>query len=319
MKETYLLSIKEALNRYTNNFADIKDILKDYEEMYDDAISSGKSPAEVEAMLGDPNDIVDALKETLSVKRERRTRGNKIVAISPFLATMLFFITGFYLNSWQFGWMFFLMIPVLGILFNSPRRDRIVALSPFASLIAMMLIGFLTERWELAWLPFLSIPVLGYFTHGKRVDAIIFFILIVLGIGFYILYGETNGYQFSWLGFTPAILYAVIRGDITVSFGDLRGQDRRKAWLFVSFALSMVALFILIGYFYNAWGWSWQFVLLIPMMAIALFGKSNLVALMPFISLILFYSLGYFFGLFHISWIAFLLIPITAILTSKTN
>ena len=29
MKADYLVSLKEALNKYTNNYADIKDILKD--------------------------------------------------------------------------------------------------------------------------------------------------------------------------------------------------------------------------------------------------------------------------------------------------
>lgn len=61
MKADYLGSLKEALNKYTNNYADIKDILKDYEEMYDDALSSGKSEAAVEAILGDPHEVVEAV------------------------------------------------------------------------------------------------------------------------------------------------------------------------------------------------------------------------------------------------------------------
>lgn len=317
MKADYLVSLKEALNKYTNNYADIKDILKDYEEMYDDALSSGKSEAAVEAMLGDPHEVVEALKDTLTQKQVRRTQGNKIVAVSPFVATICFFISGFYFDGWQYGWLFFLMIPMLGIIFNSPRRDRIVALAPFISVIAMMLIGFLTEYWEYAWLPFLSIPVLGYFTHGKKLDAWVFFMLILLGIAGYVVFGQMYGFNVSWLSFAPAIIYSILRGDIAINFGNLKGQERRKTILFLGFSISMIALFLLIGYFYNAWAWSWQFVLFIPMMAISIFGKANIIAPMPFLSVIIFYSLGYFFDLFYISWIAFLLVPITAILVSK--
>lgn len=180
-----------------------------------------------------------------------------------------------------------------------------------------MLIGFLTGYWEYAWLPFLSIPVLGYFTHGKKLDAWVFFILVVLGIAGYVVFGQMYGFNVSWLSFTPAIIYSFIRGDIAISFGNLNGQERRKTLFFLGFSISMIALFLLIGYFYNAWAWSWQFVLFIPMMAVSLFGRANIIALMPFISVIIFYSLGYFLDMFHISWIAFLLIPITAILASK--
>ena len=317
MKETYLAEIKSALSVYTNNYADIKDIIKDYEEMYDDAKLSGKSDIEIEAMLGNPEDIVEALKDTLSTKRERRSKGNKIVAVSPFIATMLFFITGFYFEGLTYGWLFFLMIPMLGIIFNSPRRDRLVALSPFLSVIAMSLIGFLTGHWELAWLPYLSIPTLGYIAHGKKLDSVVFILLVTLGIAFYIIYGNYESYGVSWVGFGPAVIWSILRGNMTISFGDLKGQERRKTLLFVSFVISILALFLLVGYFYNAWAWCWQFILLIPMMAISLFGRANIVALMPFMSVILFYSLGYFFDLFHISWIAFLLVPITAILFSK--
>lgn len=186
--------------------------------------------------------LIVLLKDTLTQKQVRRTQGNKIVAVSPFVATICFFISGFYFDGWQYGWLFFLMIPMLGILFNSPRRDRIVALAPFISVIAMMLIGFLTGYWEYAWLPFLSIPVLGYFTHGKKLDAWVFFMLIVLGIAGYVVFGQMYGFNVSWLSFAPAIIYSILRGDIAINFGNLKGQERRKTILFLGFSISMIAL-----------------------------------------------------------------------------
>lgn len=317
MKETYIAALKDALSIHTKNYADIKDILKDYEEMYDDALASGKTPEAIEAMLGAPEDIVEALQETLSTNRVRRHKGNKIVAISPFLASIGFFISGFYMDGWYYGWMFFLMIPMLAILINAPRRDKLVAISPFISIIAMMSIGFSTGRWELAWLPFLSIPVLGHFTHGNKLSSWLFLFFVLLGIGIYLYYGETESYALSWIGFVPAIIYSIIRGDITISWGELRKQEPHKAAIFLSVILISLGLFIGLGVLIQAWAWSWLFLLAIPMISIVLFAKANIIALMPFISVILFYTTGYFFGLFEISWLAFLLVPITAIIASK--
>ena len=317
MKQDYIDRLKSELNQYTTNFADVKDIVRDYEEMYDDALQTGKTPEEVEAMLGDPIDIVDELKESLSLKQERRSKGNKIVAVSPFIATICFFITGFYFDGWVFGWLFFLMIPMLGILFNTPRKEKFVALSPFISVIFLITIGFTTGRWELAWLPFLSIPVLGYFSDNKKWVSFTFLGLVLLGIAVYVYVGETYGFQLAWLCFIPAIIFSIIRGQIVVSFGDLKGQERKKVLSLIGVILLTIGLFVGFGLAFDDWGWSWMFVLGIPMTAIILFAKGNTVALMPFISVVIFYSLGFFFDMFHISWIAFLLIPITAILVSK--
>ncbi len=44
------------------------------------------------------------------------------VAYAPFVATILFYSTGFFLGWWQYSWMFFLMIPILGVL--SSHKDE---------------------------------------------------------------------------------------------------------------------------------------------------------------------------------------------------
>ncbi len=46
-----------------------------------------------------------------------------LVPYSPFVATILFFSTGYFLGWWQFSWMFFLMIPILGVLSSHGERD----------------------------------------------------------------------------------------------------------------------------------------------------------------------------------------------------
>ena len=59
--------------------------------------------------------------------------------------------------------------------------------------------------------------------------------------------------------------------------------------------------------------------LLVPMIAI-LTGKDKkhlLVALSPFVAVIVFFTLGYFFNLWIVSWLAFLMIPILGIIDGK--
>ena len=50
--------------------------------------------------------------------------GATIMAFVPFLALGLFFIAGFVWNGWAWGWLFFLLIPVLGILIYGPGADN---------------------------------------------------------------------------------------------------------------------------------------------------------------------------------------------------
>jgi hypothetical protein len=54
--------------------------------------------------------------------------GASIMAFMPFVALGLFFISGFVWNGWAWGWLFFLLIPVAGIIIYGPgaqyRRRR---------------------------------------------------------------------------------------------------------------------------------------------------------------------------------------------------
>lgn len=49
--------------------------------------------------------------------------GATIMAFVPFLALGLFFISGFVFNGWAWGWLFFLLIPALGVVIYGPGSD----------------------------------------------------------------------------------------------------------------------------------------------------------------------------------------------------
>jgi hypothetical protein len=44
---------------------------------------------------------------------------SNFVAYTPFIAVMLFFLVGHYFNLYHLSWLFFLMIPIAGVLKES--------------------------------------------------------------------------------------------------------------------------------------------------------------------------------------------------------
>ncbi|QAY72403.1 DUF1707 domain-containing protein [Agromyces protaetiae] len=50
--------------------------------------------------------------------------GATIMAFVPFLALGLFFIAGFAWGGWAWSWLFFLLIPIAGVVIYGPASDR---------------------------------------------------------------------------------------------------------------------------------------------------------------------------------------------------
>jgi uncharacterized membrane protein len=76
-----------------------------------------------------------------------------------------------------------------------------------------------------------------------------------------------------------------------------------------------VALFMVLGFYFELWHPGWLVFLLIPVTAIIFETKKRerLMALTPFLAVALFMVLGFVFNLWHPGWLVFLLIPVTAI------
>ena len=361
MKRDYLNKLKDALIENQASKKDIDEILSDYDQLYDDALNSGKNDAEVWQMLGTPEEVVQDLRDTLQLKKEKTIK-TKIIAVMPFISLIVFFILGFYQNLWHPGWLVFLSIPMSAILLQTRLKDGLVALMPFLSVIIFLILGWGYDLWHPSWLVFLSIPVVAILLNTELKDlpvaispfvaAITFFILgfnyglwnpgwlvfliipmlgllheknivklilyelsFLIAIGFYLYMGYIeSSWAFGALGFLLPVAIGLILGDVHFMMGDLRGVERKKAITMVSLVVVAAGVFVALGIGLNGWAWAWQVFLLIPVMAIILFDKFRLTAIMPFIAVILFFSLGFFLGLFHISWLAFLLIPITAII-----
>ena len=124
--------------------------------------------------------------------------GATIMALTPFVAVALFFLSGF-LVSFVWAWLWFLLIPVAGIIIYGPgsgrrsesmsgdagasdtdaRRPRalggaigvsIMALVPFVALGLFFVFGF-GFSFALSWLWFLIIPVAAIIIFGPGSDS----------------------------------------------------------------------------------------------------------------------------------------------------
>ncbi len=173
MRETFFKKLQENLLVVFSD-KDTAAIIKDYEELFADYVESGLSEVEVISKLGDPKDIVRALieenkKVMPTLKKSNvtlpRRGGEKIIAASPLIAVLTFFLLGFVFDAWHPGWLVFFIIPVSAIIFTPYRKDKMTALSPFLAVTLFILIGtFIPNGFRYAWTIFFIIPLIAIFT-----------------------------------------------------------------------------------------------------------------------------------------------------------
>ena len=316
MKNKYLETLKNKLYEFQANKDDIKDILNDYSQLYDDMLDTGKTDEEVYKVLGDPHSVAYDLIDTLRIKRKKDIR-NKLIALMPFICVITFMAIGLSTDIWHPTWMVFLSIPVVAIALSTGSKEMLVALMPFVSVIVFMLLGTYRDLWNPGWLVFMSIPMVALLLDYKNWKSLVIFSSFVIAISFYLYYGYTfDDWRVGALGFALPLLVSIFFGEMKILFDfPKEGPERKNAILMLSVVLFAIASFLLLGLLLDGWIYAWQSFLLIPVLAILLFNKKfSLTPLMPFIAVVIFFNLGMFVGLWTISWMAFLLIPIVAII-----
>lgn len=362
MKDNYLLELRSLLDGYKMEENEKNDILADYGDMYDSWIEKGYDEESTIKKLGSPRSIIRDLTEGYKRAEKPLPGSEKLIALSPFIALIAFFILGLGYDLWHPGWMVFFLIPVTAIIVEMGKtRDPHIttALSPFVAVAIFLILGFQFQLWHPGWVVFIIIPILGVWNSRNEMSLfallvslspfaatityiflgrygywaegwVVFLIIPMLGmlsnknklevfiwevlciggiIGYlYILMGDTGYETYAWLTFIPVILYSPIAGNWKIFGGNT--PLRYKVVSVVAAALFLG--FGLLGY----WEVSWIAWLIIPVYAIITEskGKEKLVALSPFIALVIFFFVGYVFDAWSISWMAFLLIPIIAII-----
>jgi uncharacterized membrane protein len=242
--------------------------------------------------------------------------GETIIALTPFIAVIGYGILGFGFDLWHPGWLIFLIIPVTAILIEVRKNgllDLLTALSPFVALVIFFLYFGENDLWVPGWLIFLMIPAIGAFHEKNKLRFFIIELLLLGGAGLYLYIGSTyDMYDWALFAFVPITIYALVTSE-----GSIINIPKEYRIIILIAGVIYIGLGLLspvVGY--NLWAWAWLIFFLIPVYAILTEADKNeqIVAIMPFISVVIFYTLGFFFGWWAYSWMAFLLIPVVAII-----
>ncbi len=76
------------------------------------------------------------------------------------LATVIYVVIGtIYNDFWRYGWMIYLLIPIITISVKKSSKFSFSAISPFVATIVFFSLGFFADLWSISWLAFLMIPM----------------------------------------------------------------------------------------------------------------------------------------------------------------
>jgi uncharacterized membrane protein len=330
-KTSFLEALREALMDRDVSGKVIEDTIKEYASMIDDALESGESIETFIKRMGSPEKVAKAL-----AKQQQPPR-NKFAALSPFIATIAFFLIGVIYQAWHPGWLVFLLIPIAGIL--TSKKIQWGGLLVFVILIVFILGGWQTNLYNPLWSLFLIlIPFGGQKDLPSAKVQMIAKVYTVIAVAIYhvwvvyALFSRIGGVPDPWVLIwplsilIPIVVYAFINGTIRISIGSFNNaKDKQFTIMGLSFAGFVTITYVTLGVIIPGfWHPGWLLFLLIPVVFILLGNKKfPLVPLSPFIAITLFILVGEYVSVpgqdtgYTLSWLFFLLIPITGILFSK--
>lgn len=328
-KQEYLLSLKTLLNQYDIEEDTKDDIMNDYASLWQQYQELNMDDVDIISKLGNPKDIIHELtegyiKKEIKAHHQKKSFHNKLIALTPFIALVLFFAGGFLINQgFSFSWIAFLIIPMTAIILEGPHNiiEKLTALSPFIAVILFIpILGFWLNLWHPGWIVFLMIPIIGGLTHPSRMKR--FLIsggLLMTSITFIILDQFLSLGMFSISSYVsiPYSMFVFIPV-IVILLVEWIKQITKNGIMYAILLVSSIALYVWISIEYQLWAFAWIIFFSIPVYAILKQApkSSKLVALMPFISTSLFMILGYF-NYWAFAWMVFLLIPVVAIIKEK--
>lgn len=332
-KDLFLIELRMALEVEGVEERIIADTLKEYSAMMDDALERGETLESFIQRMGNPQKVASEL------GRGRVKNRNRLVSIMPFLATIAFFLIGYFYNAWHPAWLVFLLIPVTSIL--TTRRGSWRALAFFVILTIVILMS--------TFGPAIAVPTWSLFlllipfeksqkTKPFRTIAIIYTVVAVTL--YHILYfypffqylGSGANVDIAMMQTLPLLLlvpigiYAFWNGAIQIRL-DVRWdqpKDRQQFFMHLGFISTILALYLALGFQWGLWHPGWLVFLFIPVGYMVFYSKRiRIGSLSPFIATALFVLVGEYVALpnqtssYALSWLFFLLIPILNILFSK--
>jgi len=313
-KQSFLNALREALEdeHVQNNI--IEETVQEYGSMIDDALEGGETVESFIKRMGSPKKVARAL-----AGGDRTQTSNRLTALSPFIATILFFLVGVFYQAWHPGWLFFLLIPITAILSKKPIQWK--GLMTFVIIIVFILGVYSTNLLNPLWSLFvLLIP--QWKSRKNQLLNRLGFIYTYLAVALY--HVAVFYYSFAFIGgypevtsiytliplllFIPVILYAFWKGSVQIRFA-------------LTFIVSVIAFYVFIGLTWGVWHPGWLIFFLIPVVYTLRGAKQfPFTAIMPFVATTLFVLVGEYASIpgqdtaYTLSWLFFFLIPISGIL-----
>jgi len=314
MKAEYLQAIRDLLGNYQISKSEQDDILSDYDGMYEDGLAKGMTDQDVVDFLGMPETVVSGLAENYR-KVEKPKIGNKLVALSPFVAVIAYILMGTLAGLWHPGWLVFLLIPIVAItvdLFQKRDLNIVIGLMPFVSVIIYLLVGFESGIWHPTWLIFFLIPVVAICVTArtrKVIETLTALSPFVAVTTFFIL-GIYGLWHPGWLVFFLVPVIGIL--------------NIKPLWKLIVYELTFllaIGLYLFLGYGYGAWVYG-LFAFLIPFAAglllsdvkFAAVGENWTERLVAIGAVAVYIVCGILFTSWPYLWLIFFLIPIVAIL-----
>ncbi len=314
-KKQFIEKLSEELYDHDISARAIDEIIEDYEGIIAEAIEGGDIEEDILTRLGSPHSIAHNLSKV--EKGNSGTKG-KMIATTPFVATIIFVILGMQLDLWHPGWMIFFIIPIAGVVLGGrlKLKTAIVSLSPFAATLFFLIYGFTTGVWHPTWVVFFIIPALGMMFKEEGVKRYIGVAIHVLVPLTYLYLELAYDFSFSWLIFSILIVSGYYLG----TFKIITSTDKRIEKQLTLALLVMTVTYVLLGISFDLWHPTWLMFLFIPVYAMyKVSEKIPLVAYTPFISTIVFIALGELFNAYDWAWLVFLAIPLAGIFTDDKH
>lgn len=317
MKNNYLDDLRGLLNNYKMDDSEKSEIIEDYNDMYEAYLGKGMNDDEVEKKLGSPRSIIRDLAEGYRKVEKPLPGGEKLIALTPFIALITFFILGFGFDLWHPGWIVFTIIPVTAIIVEMGKtRDEqlTTALSPFFASLLYLYLGFYHGLWHPGWLVFIIIPMLGIWNSRRtltKLDLLVSLSPFLAGIA-YVYLGLQGYWTEGWVVFLGIPMLGV-----------LNEKNILKLIAWELLFISGIAGYLYIGYTYPDM-WAYGLFAFTPVLIYGIVTGNIQVELkgMPkgyqkaiIFSTAVFLLLGFIFGLWGVAWLVFLVIPIYAIKT----
>lgn len=110
MKKDYIEDLKDELEETPILKTEMYQILRKYEELYDDYMDEGMAPSEVERKLGTPIEIVS---EIMSSRSRKSTGIDPAVYFTFLLSVIVYLMIGYFTKLWHPTWLVFLLSPIV--------------------------------------------------------------------------------------------------------------------------------------------------------------------------------------------------------------